>query len=108
MNKPSRRIALLVELPAGMENEQLASIRRFLKTLTRNYNIKLLSLLPPAETITFGDKATQAERADTVDGQAAATKPSDESEADAKPAGTAKPTKPRKRFPNPNKGPTAL
>ncbi len=106
MNKPKRRIALLIEIPAGMENAQLASIRRFLKSLVRNYGIRCLSVLPPADTITFGNKATQTERADTVDGQAAAIKPGDENAADAKPAGTAKPTKPRKRFPA--KGPNAI
>ena len=106
MNKPKRRVALLIEIPAAMENAQFASIRRLLKSLIRNYGIRCLSVLPPAETITFSEKATQTERAATAGIKAAATKPDDENAADAKPAGIAKPTKSRKRFPN--KGPTAL
>ena len=74
MKKPSRRVALLIEIPAGMENAQLASIRLLLKSLIRNYGIKCLSVLPPAETITFGNQATKNERAATADTQAAATK----------------------------------
>lgn len=92
MKKP-RRIAMLIELPIGLENAQMASLRRFRKILVRSYGIRCLSVLPPAETITFGNQAIKTERAATVGSQAAAIRPDDENAADAKPAGPAKPRK---------------
>ncbi len=91
-----RRIAILVELPIGIENAGIASLRRFLKTLIRSYGIRCLSVLPPSETRTFGSQAGSVAKiklAATVSVQAAATKPDDENAADAKPAGLAKPMK---------------
>ena len=55
--KNPRRVALLVELPAGLENAQMAALRRFLKVLVRTYGIRCLSVLPPKETRTFGSHA---------------------------------------------------
>ena len=98
MTKP-RRIAMLIELPVGLENAQMAALRRFLKSLVRVYGIRCLSVLPPSETRTFGSQAGSVAKiklAATVSVQAAATKPDDENTADANPAGLAKPRK-RKR-----------
>lgn len=99
MTKP-RRIAMLIELPVGIENAQMAALRRFLKSLVRVYGIRCLSVLPPSETRTFGSQAgshPKSELAATADVLAAATKPDDEHPLDAKPAGLAKPRKRKRR-----------
>ena len=97
---------MLIELPIGLENAQLASLRRFLKVLVRSYGIKCLSVLPPNETRTFGSQAGSASNiglAATVDDQAAAIRSDDEDTTEAKPAGLAKPpTTKRKRLPIPS------
>lgn len=91
---------MLVELPAGLENAQMAALRRFLKSLVRTYGIRCLSVLPPSETRTFGSQAgsqSKIKPTATVDVQAAVTKPDDEHALDAKPAGLAKPKKRKRR-----------
>ncbi len=98
MNTP-RRVAILIEIPIGLENAGMPALRRFLKVLVRTYGIRCLSVLPPSETRTFGNHSGRKARIDlvaTVDVLAAATNPDDENAADAKPAGLAKPRK-RKR-----------
>ena len=54
MTKP-RRVAILVELPIGLENSGMTALRRFLKALVRAYGIRCLSVLPPKATHTFGE-----------------------------------------------------
>lgn len=96
---------MLIELPAGLENAQLAALRRFLKVLVRTYGIKCLSVLPPCETRTFGSQAGSASNirlAAPVEGQAAAIRPNDENTTDAMLSGITKPSR-TKRFPNPNR-----
>lgn len=98
MNEP-RRIALLIEIPIGLENAGMPALRRFLKVLVRTYGIRCLSVLPPSETRTFGNHSGRKARIDlvaTVDDLATAGSTGDEDAADAKPADLAKPKK-RKR-----------
>lgn len=52
MTKP-RRIAMLIELPSGLENEGIAALRRFLKSLIRTYGIKCISIIPSEEAKVF-------------------------------------------------------
>lgn len=98
MTKP-RRIAMLVELPVGLENAQLAALRRFLKALARSFGIRCLSVLPPSETKTFGSQAGMAKinQAASDGHQATTTRSGDENALDAKPAGPAKPSKRKRR-----------
>ena len=95
-----RRIAILVELPIGLENAGIASLRRFLKTLIRSYGIRCLSVLPPNETRTFGNyigSKAKIKPAASIGVQAAASKPDDEHTLDAKPAWLAKSRKRKRR-----------
>ena len=54
MTKPTS-VAILVELPIGLENAGMPALRRFLKALVRSYGIRCLSVLPPKATHTFGE-----------------------------------------------------
>lgn len=92
MKKP-RQIAMLIELPIGLENAGLPALRRFLKVLIRTYGIRCLSVLPPNETRTFanyvGSTANIDEDATLADSRLQCSKYA----VDAKPAGLAKPKK---------------
>ena len=48
-----RKIAILVEIPIGLDNAGMAALRRFLKALIRSYGIKCLAVKNPIDTKTF-------------------------------------------------------
>ncbi len=92
MNEP-RRIALLIELPIGLENAGLPALRRFLKVLVRTYGIRCLSVLPPNETRTFANYVGSTVRNDEDGTLADSRFQCSKYTANAKPEGLAKPKK---------------
>ena len=51
----TRRINLTVELPEGLHNLDIASLRRFLKALGRQYHIRCVDLAELPNQATKGD-----------------------------------------------------
>ena len=51
----TRRITLTVELPSGLHNLDIASLRRFLKALSRQYHIRCVDLAELTSAETKGD-----------------------------------------------------
>ena len=70
MTKP-RRLAMLIELPSGLEYAGIAALRRFLKALIRSYGIKCISIIPSEESPTFAiaRNATKSTQTDSDEHQ---------------------------------------